>query len=281
MPKTISTALKNHLAQEVTTLATCWKATLTNGTVFGFTEYDKDLTIDGTVYYASTGYTPSSIASTNNLAVDNLEVEGLLNSDAITEADLIAGLWDYAVVEIFEINYADLSQGKLHLRKGTLGNVKHNRSSFIAELRGMMQSYSNVLGEVTTPTCRAEFCDSRCKLNINDYTVTGSITSVTDNRHIADSTRTEVDGTFTYGLITFTNGDNIGYSMEVKSYLQAGGAIELILALPYAIQIGDTYTMVQGCNKTIQQCATYSNAVNFRGEPHIPGIDKALMYGSQ
>ena len=280
MPKTISVALKNHLAQEVTTLVTCWKASLKNGEVFGFTEYDKNLTIDGVVYYANTGYTPSAIASSNNLAVDNLEVEGLLNSDAITEADLIAGIWDYAVIEIFTVNYEALSEGKLHLRKGTLGNVKHNRTSFIAELRGMMQSYANVLGEVTTPTCRAEFCDSRCKLNVNDFTVTGTISNVIDRRNIADSGRTEADGFFKYGLITFTSGANNGYSMEVKEYTQAGGLVELILALPYLIEIGDTYTMVRGCNKTIQQCVSYNNAVNFRGEPHLPGIDKALAYGS-
>lgn len=278
--KTISAALKTHLQGEVTTIATCWKATLTNGTIYGFTDHTEDITFDGVLFEAATGFTPSNITANNNLAVDNLEVHGLLSSDAISEADLMAGLWDYATVEVFIVNWADLTQGALYLRKGELGNVKINRSSFIAEMRGMMQRLTNNLGEITTPTCRAIFCDSRCKLDPVAYTVTGSITSVTSSRTIADSTRTEADHYFTYGMITFTSGDNIGLSMEVKNYTQTGGVIEIVLPLPYTITVGDTYSMIAGCNKTITKCISFSNAVNFRGEPHICGQDKLFQYGT-
>lgn len=278
--KTISPALKAHLQGEVTTIATCWKATLTNNQVYGFTDHTEDITFDSVTFEASTGFTPSNIQATNDLAVDNLEVHGLLSSDAISEADIMAGLWDYATVEVFIVNWADLTQGALYLRKGELGNVKINRSSFIAEMRGMMQRLTNNLGEITTPTCRAIFCDARCGLNAVTYTVSGTITSVSSNRIIADSSRTEADHYFTYGMITFTSGDNIGLSMEIKNYVLTGGSIEMVLPLPYAIAVGDTYTMIAGCNKTITKCVSFSNAVNFRGEPHVPGVDKLFQYGT-
>jgi hypothetical protein len=49
MPKTISPALAQHLAGEVTTLATCWKITRRDGAVLGFTDHVRDLRglIDG------------------------------------------------------------------------------------------------------------------------------------------------------------------------------------------------------------------------------------------
>ena len=278
--KTASINLKNHLAQEVTTLATCWKVTLSNDTVLGFTDHAADLVIDGVTFQAAIGYTPSNVTTSNNLAVDNLEVTALIDSSSITEADVLAGLWDYAEVEIFAVNYEDLTQGHLHQRKGHLGNVSIERSQAQAELRGMMQAYTNAIGEVTTPTCRAQFCDARCGLTAASYTVTGSITSITDTRHIADSTLTEDDDYFTYGLITMTSGNNNGLSMEIKGYTQSGGAIELVLPFPYALAVSDTYSMIAGCDKTFDTCIGFSNAINFRGEPHIPGIDKALAYGN-
>ena len=40
---------------------------------------------------------------------------------------------------------------------------------------------------------------------------------------------------------------------------------------------GDTYNAIAGCDKTIGTCASrFSNAVNFRGEPYVPGMDKML-----
>ena len=51
MSKTISTALAQHLAGEVTTLATCWKITRRDGIVLGFTDHVRDLQIDGVVTY--------------------------------------------------------------------------------------------------------------------------------------------------------------------------------------------------------------------------------------
>lgn len=278
--KSISNDLKNHLKGEVTTLATCWKATLTNGTVYGFTDNIKDLEIDGVTYVASTGYTPSSVSTSANLAVDNLEVQGLLNSDVITEADLLAGLWDYAEIEIFMVNYANLAQGALILRKGTVGNIQYNRNAFVAEMRGLTQAFQNVIGQVTTPTCRVEFTSAKCGLSASSFTVTGSITSVTNSLNIVDTSRAEATDYFKYGKITFTSGNNNGYSMEIKDYT-TGGLINLILPLPYEIQVGDTYEMIRGCSKTIDACKSFNNVINFRGEPYVPGVDKALLYGNK
>ena len=278
--KPISTALTNHIAGEVTTLSTCWKATLTNGTVLGFTDNISDLVIDDITYIATTGYTASNIEASANLAVDNLEIQGVLDSSVITEEDILAGVWDYAQIEIFQVNYNDLSQGKIFLRTGELGIIKTGRSAFVAELRGLMQKYSNVIGEITTPTCRAEFCDARCKLDIDDFTFSGSVTGITNNRLFTDSSRTEATDFYKYGKIKFTSGNNENLQMEIKEFT-SGGIIELVLSMPYQIEVGDTFDITAGCSKTLNSCVGYNNVINFRGEPHIPGQDKAFRYGNK
>ena len=121
--KSVSAALDAHLQEEVTTLATCWRIVRTDGAVFFFTDHDRDLEFEGDRYVAAAGYSRSAIASDASFGVDNLDVEGVFDNDAVTDADLKAGLFDHAEVRIFLVNWADLSQGALRLRRGWFGDA--------------------------------------------------------------------------------------------------------------------------------------------------------------
>lgn len=273
--KTISTALQTHLESECLTLAHCWKVTRRDSTVLGFTDHDRDLVIDSVTYVAATGFTPTAIASQSSLAVDNLDVEGMLESGAITEADILAGRYDFAEIEIFLVNYEDLSQGAVALRKGWLGEVEMKGRQFVAEVRGLTQQLATHIGELYSPVCRARFGDGRCGFSLGGVTVNGTVTGVTSHSVFTDSARGEAGGTYTLGQVTFTSGANAGISREVKLF--AEGVVTLALPMPFPIETGDAYSMVQGCDKTFHTCVNrYNNAVNFRGEPHVPGLDKML-----
>ena len=80
------------------------------------------LSFDGTSFEAATGFTATEIAGAVGLNVDNLDVEGALHSDRLSEADLVAGLFDNALIEIYRVNWADLEQRVL-MRYGSLGEV--------------------------------------------------------------------------------------------------------------------------------------------------------------
>lgn len=273
--KPISSALQAHLAQELTTLATCWKLTRRDGEVLGFTDHDHDLTVEGVPYLAASGFTPTAMASSSALTVDNLDVEGMLSAEAITETDVMAGLYDHAEISVFQVNYADLSMGRLPLRTGWLGEVEMRGGRFVAEVRGLAQRLSQRIGAFYSPSCRAALGDSRCQVNLAPLTVSGSISGVVSRSVLRDSTRTEAADTFSFGMLTFTTGANAGLSMEIKLY--APGEFTLFLPFPYDVAPGDAYMAVHGCDKTFQTCiARFSNAVNFRGEPHVPGTDRLL-----
>jgi uncharacterized phage protein (TIGR02218 family) len=137
--KSISAALAQHLAGEVTTLATCWQITRRDGVVLGFTDHVRDLEVNGVTYHAASGYTRTAIRGTADLAVDNLDVESVFSDDGITEEDLRAGKYDFAEVRMFLVNYGNLGQGILKLRRGWLGEVTIRDGIYVAELGGMTQ----------------------------------------------------------------------------------------------------------------------------------------------
>jgi uncharacterized phage protein (TIGR02218 family) len=270
--RTIGAALEAHLALSTTKLATLWKVTRADGLVYGFTDHDEDLVVSGVTYKAATGYARSAIRATLGLAPDNLELSGALASSAITAADIRAGIWDYAVVEIFACNWADLTMGTLKMGKGKLGAIKDGRNGFVAELLGLASHLGQAIGRLYTVACDADLGDARCGISLAAFTKTGAITSVTSRRAFADTSRAEADGYFDGGKFTWTSGNNSGLKMEVKTFLHAGGAFTLQLPMPFSVQVGDTYSAIHGCDKTQATClATFNNVVNFRGFPSVPG----------
>lgn len=266
------TALKAHYALGSTTLATCWKATLTNGTVVAATSHDRDIVFNGVTYLSMAAYTPTDVESSADLSPDNLELEGFLASPAITDGDIQSGLWDFAAVEMFEVNFKDLTMGRNRMREGTLGEVKGTRAVFRAELRGLTQAYSRRIVRLIEKECDADLGDARCMVDLAAFTVTGTIDSVVSNREFTDPARTEEDEWFTAGKITFTSGLNAGLSMEVKQST-AAGVITLHQFMPFELVAGDTYSMYAGCTKRkAEDCiAKFDNVLNHLGFDFLPG----------
>lgn len=275
--KTISTELAAHIAGECLTLAQCWKLTRRDGVVLGFTNHDADITYDAITYLAATGFVPSAVESQASMAVDNMDVEGMLDSEAIAEVDVLAGLYDFAQIETFLLNYADSTQGVLQLRTGWIGEIQLNQQHFVAEVRGLTQRLSQHIGELYSPICRARLGDSRCKVDVGSYSETGAVEAVESPSKFTDAARIEGAGSYDGGEVTFRSGSNNGITREVKFFF-AGGVIQTALPFPFTIAQGDIYTIIQGCDKTISTCSQkFSNAINFRGEPHVPGLDKILQ----
>ena len=274
--KPTTPALAAHLAGEVTTLATCWRLERTDGWVRGFTDHDRELVVDGLTYVASTGFLPSAIKTASDLSVDNLDVDGFLDDAALRAEDLIAGLFDGARIEVFIVNWADLGQGRLLLRKGFLGEIKRADQRFSAEIRGLSNRLQQTAGKLYSRLCRVDLGSSECGVALGPRTDTYAVTQVI----AADSVRivtARATGFFTFGKATFTTGANAGAVNEVL--LHDGQTIRLFVPMPRPIAVGDGITLVAGCDKTPETCnAKFANILNFRGEPHIPGNDKVFSY---
>lgn len=275
--KTLSPALAAHLKAELSTLARLVKISCRDGTVLGFTDHDRPLVVDGVTYFADSAFQASAMQSRQGLATDNMDIAGILNNDALNETDIAAGKYDHARIDVYLCNWADLSQGVMQLRRGWIGEVVIKGSEYQAELRGLHDLLQRPVGSTFTPECRHRLGDSKCTVNISSYTVAGSVTSALDNGRFYDSARSEGDGYFDYGLLTWTGGANAGRAIEVKSY--AGNLFTLWLPQAQIIVPGDAYTVYRGCDKRYETCRTvFSNLAHFGGFPHLPGVDRILNY---
>lgn len=275
MTKTISAGLQSHISGIVTTLCTCWKITRKDGEIMGFTDLDKDITVDSVIYKAESGFNATAVQSKSDLSVDNMDIEGLITSADITEADILNGLYDYAEVEIFLVNYESIADGVIYVKRGKIGEIKVKRSNFIAELRGLSQHLQQNIGRVYTASCDAILGDSRCGVNMASFTFTASISSVVSQQIITATALTQSSGYFTGGEITFTSGLNNGLKMEVKEF--SATKITLALPMPLSLSFGDSFTIKTGCDKSSPTCKSkFNNLINFRGFPSIAGMDKII-----
>lgn len=278
MPRTLSVALQTHVNLDTNTLATCWKLTRVDGTIFGFTSHTSDLTVSGQLYSTKTGATPTAIRSTLGTGIDNLDVLAVFDNAAITESDLLGGLYDNSSIAMFIVNYTDLTQGVCTLIKGTLGEITIHNGTFTAELRSNIQRAQQQIGSVLSSLCRAvDFGDAQCKYAGTILYTPFTVTTATSNSAFASTGIVQADNTFSAGKVNWLTGLNAGLSMEIKQQLLAGGTVTLQLAMPYTVAVGDTFSLYKGCDRTSTQCKIFGNLINFQGEPSIPGRDLMLV----
>lgn len=284
--KSASTDMKAHLALEVTTLARMWKLVRQDGVEFYFTSHDVDLPFDGHTYLSMSGFSSSAISSNSDLSVDNLDVQGVFDDDAITIEDLRAGLFDHADIYIFFVNWADLTQGAFKMRRGNLGEVSYTPQGFFkTELRGMTQRLASQIIELFGPSCRADLFDGRCKLLTTDYTSIGHVTAVADNKTVTvtidtpSTTYENNDEWFRFGVLKWTSGPNNGKAIEVKSWDHTTGILTFYLSLGFTPTVSDTFTITPGCDKSLATCRDkFANLLNMRAESYLPGNDQVFNY---
>lgn len=278
--KSLSTAFKLHLEQEVTSLCSCWKITRRDGLVFAFTDHDQDLQMEGDLYRASDGYDRTALKGSAGLDTDHMNLMGLLSDEALSEKDLRAGLFDFAEIRFFLVNWQDLSQGILPLRRGWLGEVIWREGYFDAELRGLSNAFKTHMGAVYTPECQADFGDAACGIDREASRVTDEVVAISDNRTFTlldcDKEDIELGG----GTLQFLSGENVGVQLEILSWVKTTKEITLFLPPPFAVSGGMEVALFEGCDKRLATCRDrFSNIANFRGFPFIPGTD-SLQEGS-
>ena len=234
-----------HKQGENSTTTKIYLAVLKNGTIYGFTGLNRDVSFGGITYEADSGFAPSDMQSDDTLAVANMEVTGFFSSGRITQSDINAGFWDGAAITTMEVNYNDLTMGADIVATATLGQITQGRQQVIAEIRSLSQAYQQNVGRVITGPCTHSFCDIKgikfgagCSLDRNDWTVSGTVGSVSaDGLTIYDAARTESG--LTVGTGTGYTSDATGYTTGTTSIAAITGT-GTILAGDWILFAGDT-----------------------------------------
>lgn len=281
--RAFSPELTAHLASGATRLCACWRIKTRAGVSLGFTDHDRDIEFDGLVFEAASGFTASGIDQSLGLAIDNSTASGALISDRLSEDDISRGRFDGAEVTHWQVNWAEPDQRILMFR-GELGEIRRGASSFEVELRGLSEVLNRPMGRAYLPVCDASLGDARCGFDLSDPAFSASaatVAAVEDARKLRSSDLGAYAANwFTDGVLTWRGGASDGIPVRVRSHLLVEGAGVLILDRDQKdMAAGDVFDIVAGCDKRKETCAAkFSNLVNFRGFPFMPGENWVTAY---
>jgi uncharacterized phage protein (TIGR02218 family) len=164
--KQLSAALQAHLEGEYLTIATCVRITRTDGVELRITDHDKRIRYLGDYFEPAPSFDLSAIKSSSDLSVDNADITIGMSSAAgslLSRQHVERGLYRGAEFEVFVLNWADVSMGRMLLKRGTVGDITiNNPTQVVLQLRGLTQALRRSPVEMYSPTCRAGFGGTRC-----------------------------------------------------------------------------------------------------------------------
>lgn len=270
--------------------------------IIAFTSNTRDMTMPGhpgVTFKAAPGITPSTAEQGLDEA-SNMEFKAIYTEDTFTQAEVIAGKWKFAQIEVFSTSWQYPEYGELLHFRGHLGEFKDYQTYFTAEGRGLIGRLSQDVNMVFQRLCRApEFGDPIfCKKNLNTTVTINSVAyNITEVVEMdgsyaqGDTYITMVGATFNgpippedfynNGKMIVSGGLNDGVSREIaysSGVFNAGGAdyINIQLKRPFPFPMVDAntnITLIAGCDHTLEMCVLYENIVNRRAEDWIPGVE--------
>lgn len=266
---------RRWFALPLETVATFWRIERADGVALGFTSHDRDLWFDGLLHAAAPGMVPSAIRRTTSTEPDNAEMNGALDHAALSAADLAAGRFEGAAVRVGLVDWETGENEALFA--GSIGAIGEEGEAFTAELLSAKVALERELVPRTAPSCRAAFCGPGCTLSAARFTHELTVSEIDGERirlaGIADP------AALLWGEVRWVDGAGAGQSAGPVS--EAGGWLGFDRALPRDIAMGMRAVGVEGCDHTLATCAArFANAVNFQGEPFLPGNDLLVRYGN-
>lgn len=262
-----------------------WAITRTDGVTYRFTSHDRAIAFEGESYSPCASLTPSAVQLTGELGGgDSVDLEGIISDGAISEVDIWAGLFNGATVAIRRVNWNDLDDHELIL-SGTCGAFEFDEIGFKFEVVSLGERLTQQpILRRWLPTCRFKLGDAQCGFDLSTLEGSGTVEAVSSRhdstqahrRIFTDTNRAEADNYWQLGTLTWTSGQNNGQSVDIRSSTSAG-IFELEKATQYPIEVGDTFTVLPGCDRSFATCQTkFSNEVNFGGFPFIKGDDDLI-----
>lgn len=262
-------------SQPLETVAVWWRIERRDGVALGFTSHDRDLVFTGLRHRTAPGMVPSAVRRTATFEPDSAEVDGALSHDAIGEADLAAGRFDGARVSMGLVDWETLEAESLFT--GTIGSVGREGEQFSAELQSIKHQLARQIVPRTSPTCRAEFCGDGCTLSAARFTHEASIAAISTDRRSLRLASSPSPANFEFGWVRLVDGADGG--ILIRIYRVTDDWLVLEQPLSDEPAVGLHVIVREGCDHTLAACsARFGNAVNFQGEPFLPGNDLLTRY---
>jgi uncharacterized phage protein (TIGR02218 family) len=258
----------------LTSVALCWRVERSDGAGLALTSHDEALTIGGTIYEAAPGMLPAAIQRKAGLESNGAEISGAITSGSLDEQDLVLGRWDRARVGMTAVDWRQPEVEQVPLMAGELGEIRLQQGEFKTELRGGVSRLEAAICPETSPECRAELGDKKCRVDLAGRALLARVEEIDAGALVMDRA---IGGDFLWGRARFVSGANCGLVSVIVAV--DGSRIELRDTARALVEPGDRIELRHGCDKSFATCAgRFANAENFRGEPHLPGNDLLTRY---
>lgn len=292
--RSLSFGLTAMLAGDADPRVTMLRLDLADGTVLAITDHDRDLPFDlgdgVATYSASSGLAISDISLSVGFDADDFEVTGPVTEDGLTTLPaLLGGRFDDAVARLFQISWEDPEHGAIALMRGFVALAEVQGGRFKLTCHSEISKLQRPVGAVSGPYCRYTFgvddgIASFCPAVPEELAAT--VAAVTDDRAFSVTySGTFANDYWNKGAVQFATGALAGTrKVEIDLFTSGGagaGSLALFAPLVALPEVGDTLTIRQGCGHTRPDCVEIlGDAVDFGGEPDMPGADLVLTYPS-
>ncbi len=213
------------------------------------------------------------------------EVSGVIDSVLLTNADLNNGVYRGAEVVEYIIDPKYPLAGALRTYRYFIDDVRWDGEKFQANVTGVQSRTPDDQGGTFSRTCTVELFSEHCTVLREDFLFpTGNaatITEVVGERQFKASNFVVGTGVssdfFTFGLISWVGGDNLGRFSTVFAYDGIDDSFALAERPTYGLTVGDAFYVSPGCQKTTSHCRDkFDNIRNFQGTPFVRSSSGAL-----
>lgn len=245
-------------------LAFCFTIVLDNGKIVNLTSSDHFIKNGHTIFLPNSGLRIIK-AKFNESAQDQIILNGIFEDDGICELDDL--LSSVITIHLYQDNNLQ------NLFTFNCTNYVKQALRFELVLESKIKKYNQSILLSYSKTCRANFGDTKCKLDIELYSGEYTVGDVYGREVLINNIDKE-NGYFDTGsAFSLTN------SFCSKIISQINGKIELYKMPQNALKAGDKIKLSKGCDKSFTTCCIkFNNAVNFRGEPNIPEANFIKIY---
>ena len=274
-----------HLAVPTGGWLYLWTITKNNGDIIRFCDASTIITIDGETYTPVGSPNASAREDMGSLDPDNRSASSYLDVDAISEDDLRAGFYRNATVVEEVTSLAAPWVGRWTTSVLKVVETRWNGLFWDFEMEDASRLLQNTNARTAKVVCDHDFGGPACGVDLSGnapdaspYTSTGTVTAVDTDRIQFTMSGLQADDWYRHGTLEWLTGDNTGQKFDIR---QSSATTQITLAhlTSKPIQIGDTATVVAGCDGRYQTCVDrHQNGRRFGGFPFIPGIRAVIDY---
>jgi len=254
----------------------CMRIVPVVGDTIYLVDHPTDITMNGHVYLSTSGYEFTGYSATAGFSPATIDLEGIAGASGITRLAVSNGAFDGARCYVFATSWKNPVEDNEPITSGIFGKAVLLDDRYQINGAALVDVLGQSIGMTYGSLCHKTFGSqgfAGCKVSLASNTVTGTLTSVTSAKVFRDSNRLEPADTFGAGTVQFTSGNNAGLKPHEIKFHDATGEVETYESFPYLPEVGDSYTMIRGCRKRLQDCKNRlggSNVVNFGGFSYIP-----------